>query len=123
MWVYFKRKGSNRSEFQIKDDSSLTIHHFHPKVFASFHNFMWSFFSFFSGNLFQKYELLHEGKVVCVAQVVSWIPIFQFMPVKGIHIGPCMTVVEERGKGYYPYLLEKIIGEYPPPERFLYDYR
>lgn len=41
------------------------------------------------------------------------------MPWSGIHIGPCRTVPEERGKGYYPYLLERIVGKNPQKEYYM----
>ena len=118
MWVYFKRKGCDCSGFQIKDNNALTVRHIRPEAWKSLHNFLWCFFSFFSG-CFKKYQLLHEEIVVCVAEVVSWIPLFRFMPWGGIHIGPCRTIPEERGKGYYPYLLEKIVEENPEKEYYM----
>lgn len=118
MWIYFKRRGSDCCKFQIGNESALTVRRIRPKVFGSLHNFVWSFFSFFSGS-FTQYQLLREEKVVCVAETISWIPMFQFMPRNGIHIGPCRTIPEERGKGYYPYLLETIIEENPEKEYYM----
>lgn len=42
-----------------------------------------------------------------------------FIPSNGLHIGPCMTISSERGKGYYPALLQYIIDKNPGQEYFL----
>lgn len=60
-----------------------------------------------------EYQLVKNNKTVCVAEVATWMPVFPFMTVKEIYIGSCRTLPEERGKGYYPYLLAKIQEDYP----------
>ncbi len=51
--------------------------------------------------------------MVCRAEVTTWMPAFPFMTKNEIYIGSCCTLPEERGKGFYPYLLVKIQEDYP----------
>ena len=77
-------------------------------TFGNVHNLMWHVFSWMRGKLFFEYQAVKDGKVVSTAQVVTKLPIFPFMTKGSWHIGPCMTVKEERGKGFYPLLLQYI---------------
>lgn len=58
---------------------------------------------------YKVYHLYRGNKLLCKAEVITWIPFFQFMSHRGIHICSCETVEDERGHGYYPYLLSCII--------------
>lgn len=77
------------------------------------HNVLWHIFSLLKGHMFYEYQIIKEGKVVSTAQVVPRLPIFRFIPRGGWHIGPCMTIPQERGKGFYPLLLQYIMDKYP----------
>lgn len=55
-----------------------------------------------------EYDVVKDNKVVSRSLVMSKIPIYRFMPRKGIHLGLCFTIPEERGKGYYPLMLKYI---------------
>ena len=81
--------------------------------FLNVHNLIWHVFSWMRGKLFFEYQALKDGKVVSTAQVVTKLPIFPFMTKDSWHIGPCMTVKEERGKGFYPLLLQYIRDNHP----------
>lgn len=75
----------------------------------SFHNIAWKLFSL---NKFCEYQLCDKnGQVLSFAQVMPKIFIFNFMKA-GLHIGPCATKKEYRGRGYYPFLLKKIVSDY-----------
>ncbi len=76
--------------------------------FLNLHNLMWHVFSWLRGRLFFEYQAVKEGKIVSYAQVVTKLPIFPFMSKNSWHIGPCATIEEERGKGFYPLLLQYI---------------
>ncbi len=43
---------------------------------------------------------------------------FPFMGKKSLHIGPCFTEPEFRGKGLYPYLLTYIMNDIPTASAF-----
>ena len=63
------------------------------------------------------YELLKDGKVVYTAEVCTEHWQLPFMTIlrgggkKDYHIGPCMTCPNERGKGFYPMLLQAIMND------------
>ena len=66
------------------------------------------------GSRFYEYHIVKGGRVVSSAQVCPRLPMFKFIDNKtGIHIGPCYTIAEERGKGFYPLLLQHIMEENP----------
>lgn len=90
----------------------------------STHSFIWKILSIvFAGKAkgeYCIYQLINqEGEVVSKAELVSWIPIFRFMPKRAYHIGPCSTIPKERGKGFYPYLLNCIIANNPTAEYYM----
>ena len=76
--------------------------------FGNLHNLMWHVFSWLRGKRFWEYQAVKDGRVVSRAQVVTKLPIFPFMNGRDWHIGPCATVPDERGKGFYPLLLQYI---------------
>lgn len=104
-YIYYKYKGSIS---EISCDENL-----HTKIIYPFtenlHALIWRIVSFLLGGSYCKWQLIRGSKILSEAEVVSWLPVFKFMPRKGIHIGPCHTVADERGKGYYPYLLRQIV--------------
>ncbi len=77
-------------------------------TFFNMHNLLWHIFSWLRGKLFFEYQIIRDGRVVSTAQVVTKLPIFPFMTNNSWHIGPCRTVEEERGNGFYPLLLQYI---------------
>lgn len=58
--------------------------------------------------VFKEYDILIDNKIVCKAVLISKVPIYEFLPKKGIHVCYCETIPEARGKGYYPLLLSYI---------------
>lgn len=58
-------------------------------------------------------------QVVTTAEVCRKFWKFPFMTAKSFHIGPCMTKPSCRGRGYYPYLLQQIIKDYPRNDFFM----
>ncbi len=85
----------------------------------SFHSFLWHIFSFFKGERFYEYQVLRNGEIVSTAQVCPKIPIFEFLPKDGWHIGPCRTIEKQRGNGFYPLLLQFIVQEYPDRDFYM----
>jgi len=62
-----------------------------------------------SNKPFLEYQITNaNGGVVSFARVIGKIYKFPFMKKKSLHIGPCMTIPEYRGRGFYPMLLRKI---------------
>ena len=58
------------------------------------------------------YSLWKDGKLAHTSYVVPKCFKFPFLrggPCRDIEIGPCYTVKEYRGRGYYPYVLSHII--------------
>lgn len=78
----------------------------------SLHTLMWRLLSL--GRM-RIYALVDEstGRVVSRAEVMLRIFEFGFMPrgERALHIGPCVTVPDCRGRGYYPTLLRLIMAD------------
>ncbi len=87
--------------------------------FLNIHNLIWHIFSWMRGKLFFEYQAVKDGKVLSTAQVVTKLPIFPFMSKDSLHIGPCMTMKEERGKGFYPLLLQYIRDSLPSVDLYM----
>lgn len=113
---FFKWEGSASSLKEVDDD--LVVKTIKPSIYNNKRKFIWKIFSLFTG-FYKEYNLYRGDKFVARAEVVSWLPIFGFMPKKGVHIGPCQTVEDERGKGYYPYLISRIIQDMPNNEFYM----
>lgn len=88
--------------------------------FNSIHNVLWHICSYLRGSCFYEYQILRDNKVLSTAQLCPKLPIFAFINNRGgWHIGPCMTINEERGKGFYPLLLQYIIDEHPERKYYM----
>lgn len=108
--VYFRHSEKpNRSLLKYPEER-LYIKIVKPRFFSSLHTFLWSIETLWGGR-YVEYQLWRGEKLVSKAEVVSWIPQFPFMPKNGFHVGPCVTIKDERGRGYYPYLLSKIVED------------
>lgn len=71
---------------------------------------------FYAGfkRVFSEYHLERkDGKLLSRGVVMSYVPYYKFMPHNGIHLGYCITVEDERGKGYYSLLLKMIQNDMP----------
>lgn len=69
---------------------------------------------FISGfnRVFKEYDIIIDGKIVSKAVLISKVPIYKFLPSKGVHLCYCETIPEARGKGYYPLLLSYIQNDF-----------
>ncbi len=110
--VYFKHSVIPCGSLLKYPEEKLHIKTVKPRLFNSLRTFLWSIETLFGGK-YLEYQLWREDKLVSKADVVTWIPQFQFMPKTGLHVGPCVTMKDERGRGYYPYLLSKIVEDNP----------
>ena len=99
-------------------EDDLVVKRVKPRMLSSLHAFLWTIETLFFGS-YVEYQLWRGDKLVSKDDVVSWIPQFAFMPKNGIHIGPCYTMKDERGHGYYPYLLDKIVNDNSLNECFM----
>lgn len=121
-YLYYSTSESNvDSAFLLKDPSE----ELHVKVtkispFRNTHSMVWKFSSLFGGGLFVEYQLLKNGVVVCDSEVTNWMLSFPFMSRRGIYIGSCRTKLEERGRGYYPYLIAKIKETLPNRDYYMF---
>lgn len=70
--------------------------------------------------VFSEYRLERkDGKLLSRGVVMSYVPMYKFMPHNGIHLGYCITVEDERGKGYYSLLLKMIQNDMPHHDLFM----
>lgn len=99
-------------------DENLFVKKVKQPLFKSKRTFLWSIGTLFGGTYWE-YQLWRKDKLVCTADVVSWLPQFPFMPKKGLQIGPCVTKKDERGRGYYPHLLYRIVLDNPNKECYM----
>jgi hypothetical protein len=109
MYIYYKIDNIIEILNPIKIGEELIVRKVKPKL-TNFHNILWTVFSL---GKFVEYQLINKkDMVLSSAQVMPKIFIFSFMDKNGIHIGPCYTHDNYRGRGYYPYLLTFITSEY-----------
>lgn len=116
--VYFKYSVIPHDTLLKYPEEDLHISKVRPNLFGSLHAFLWSIETLFGGT-YVEYQLWRGDNLVSKAEVVSWIPQFPFMPRTGLHVGPCVTKTEERGRGYYPYLLNKIVMDNSPKDCYM----
>ena len=77
---------------------------------------------FYAGfkRVFSEYRLEKKGgKLLSSGVVMSYVPMYKFMPHNGIHLGYCLTVEDERGKGYYSLLLKMIQNDMPHQDLYM----
>ena len=60
---------------------------------------------------FKEYDIIINNKIVSKAVLISKVPLYGFLPKKGVHLCYCETIPEARGKGLYPLLLKYIQSE------------
>lgn len=119
MYLYFKIR--NNGEVKYKElPPGYSFKVITPEIWNIRH-FFWRMLNLLGKRKFREYQILNEkGEVVSSAQVIGKIYKFPFMhSSRDIHIGPCYTVVSERGKGLYPILLSYIISLYPDAEKYM----
>ena len=115
MYNYYRYKGVHHRLENIHNVSFRKV----VPPFNSLHNILWHSFSLLVGARFYQYQIVRDGKVLSTAEVCPRLPIFAFINNWGWHIGPCMTIKEERGKGFYPLLLQHIIDDYPDRDYYM----
>ena len=110
-WVYFRLLSKSENSYKSIIPDGLELRVRKPRS-MSVHDLLWTFLSL---GRYCEYILVDKvsQRVVSKAQVMPKIFIFQFMTGKrGLHIGPCSTIKEYRGKGFYPLLLSCIFDDY-----------
>ncbi|WP_329903755.1 hypothetical protein [Porphyromonas pogonae] len=110
-------------KYDKEGDETLLMRNSDIKItypLKSFHDVIWhilSFFRFICGQKsarFRRWTLINsKGEVISFAHTIGKIFQFPFMENDGIHIGPCETSIDNRGKGYYPLMLNYIIHSMP----------
>lgn len=116
--VFYKYDKAEKDSLLKNVNEKLMVNKVKPSWFASLHSFIWSIETLICGD-YVEYQLWRDDKLVSKAEVVSWIPQFPFMPKNGLHVGPCFTIKDERGRGYYPYLLNRIVLDNPSKECYM----
>lgn len=58
--------------------------------------------------VFEEYDLIENNIILSKAVLISKVPIYKFLPLKGVHLCYCETIPEVRGRGLYPLLLSFI---------------
>lgn len=121
MYIYFFRNTASANQ-EIEDrglETGYSLRVIKPSPLQP-NNFFWYLLNLFSPIQFSEFQILNPNKeVVAYAKVIGKIYKFPFMIPKSIHIGPCLTVEEERGKGLYPYLLNHILQTYKDTQAFM----
>lgn len=89
--------------------------------YLNIRNLIWRISNLFSNYDFTEYQIANKtGEVVSSAYVIGKIWKFPFIKTKNdIHIGPCITKPEERGKGFYPILLCYISNLYLNSNKYM----
>ena len=68
---------------------------------------------------FIEYDVIKNNVVVSKAVLISKVPEYKFLPRKGVHLCYCETILEERGHGYYPLLLNYIQNDLSSVELYM----
>lgn len=112
MLIFYKWSGL-RPELKV-DQRGLEVKIERPFIFGNSYStsllrvirpILWLFLSVIEKKLFISYNLYLDHEIVSSAEISENLYFFPFMDQEGIHIGPCNTKPECRGRGYYPYLL------------------
>lgn len=69
--------------------------------------------------VFVEYDYIVNQTIVSKAVLISKVPLYKFLPSKGIHLCYCETIIGARGKGYYPQLLSYIQNDNPDMDLYM----
>ncbi len=77
------------------------------------HTLLWRISTRLNGGEYWFYKLVKDNQTVSYAEVCTGHWLFPFIGYsrRKYHIGPCFTIPEARGNGYYPMLLNEIIND------------
>ena len=114
MYNFYKYGGSHTN---LPNVHQVVFRKVNPR-WDSLHRVLWHVFSWFCGSRFYEYQIVKNERVLSTAEVCPKLPIFKFFN-RGYHIGPCMTIKEERGKGFYPLIFQYIIEEHPERDYYM----
>lgn len=109
MYLFFKYTSPC---INLKIEGEVSIRCIKPPMWRNLHTFLWRCLTLGKGT-YVEYQLCVGETAVCTAEVISKLPFFPFMGKEDIFIGPCRTLPEHRGKGYYPFLLNHIVNGNP----------
>lgn len=117
MKLYFK---STKYWSRIEYPDDIFVRKITPTK-LTFSCFAWHVLSWFGRGRFVEYQIVkkYSGEIVSYACVSPRIYTLPFIPKGGYHIGPCATVQNQRGNGYYPMLLQYILEEHPEREYYM----
>lgn len=108
-YLYFKN--SRAYEFQLPKELSVEVV---PLDSSCLYRRLWRMSAFINGKgQLLEYRLFRGNKFVSSAVVVPKLWNLTFMNKGDLQIGPCRTEPDERGKGYYPTLLNYIMAQNP----------
>ena len=69
--------------------------------------------------VFVEYDYIVNQTIVSKAVLISKVPLYKFLPSKGVHLCYCETIPEARGKGYYPQLLSYIQNDFRSDDLYM----
>lgn len=115
MYLFFKHTQPFNSDYSLPVRKTVpAIFHRHGGVKTIFHTIIWYISTRLNGGEYWFYELLKDNRVVSYAEVCTghWqFPFIGYSRKNKFHIGPCYTIPEARGNGYYPMLLNAIMQD------------
>lgn len=109
-YLYFKN--SRTEGFQLPEGLSVKVV---PLDLSCLYRRLWRMSAFINrgGEQLLEYKLFRDEKLVSSAVVAPKVWNLAFMNRDELQIGPCRTEPDERGKGYYPTLLNYIMAQNP----------
>lgn len=119
MYYYYKHQAYSAVSLLKYPEEYIRIEERTPCMWKNKHTFLWRTFAGVMHLPYKEYTLWVNDILAAKAEVTGKLPIFPFMSKGGIHIGPCVTMPEHRGKGYYPYLLDYIVRIYGPENCYM----
>lgn len=107
-YLYFKN--SRTEDFQLPEGLSVKVV---PLDLSCLYRRLWRMSAFINRGQLLEYKLFRDERLVSTAVVAPKVWNLAFMNRDELQIGPCRTEPDERGKGYYPTLLNYIMAQNP----------
>lgn len=125
-YIYYKYNGKREDNYTARLAEGYVIEIFKPQSIFLLRKHVGPILLYLFWFLFTcgKYVIYYvrdkKGKIIHFSHVMPRIFKYAFMKSSGIHIGPCWTHSQHRGKGVYPTILKKILHDYRSEDAFIF---
>jgi RimJ/RimL family protein N-acetyltransferase len=121
--IYYRLSASKKTDIPLAQGYRMKV--FYPSAGRlNLHTYFkpiylfWYLFTFARYSIYYVYDV--TGRIIHFSHVMPKIFKYAFMPSKNsIHIGPCWTNKNHRGKGIYPAVLSKICADHSQKDVYI----